>query len=370
MKMFDNHNFGWRFSNPFLTASSLFFFYYFFKSFIPQRTALITVILLGASHYLMSFSKIGYNNLQAFFALGLVLAAFAWALKSLRVISFVFLGLSIGLCFYLYPASLYVTPLPFIGLFIYFPPNNKDALKRWGWTIVSAALLIYPLVVQPGYWETKIAGTFLYTEVSTSTGALIHNMFLNVLYTSLSFLYTPEQTHYVSSGYMDPISSIFIMMGSVYLAKLAFSKNRSALFLAFGFLAMFFIVGATHGRDFPTATRMFLLLPWFALFASYGIEWCAEKVSTLFNVNNRNMVALVTGLIVIANLYHAYAIDIRNMPQYHTLAPMFVKTVREIQANPGVLRNPIILSRLLAGIRMGWKSSKRFILFPNRRARS
>jgi len=48
------------------------------------------------------------------------------------------------------------------------------------------------------------------------------------------------------------------------------------------------------------------------------------------------MVALVTGLIVITNLYHAYVIDIRNMPQYHTLAPMFVKTVREIQANPGV----------------------------------
>ncbi len=336
MKMFDNHNFGWRFSNPFLTASSLFFFYYFFKSFIPQRTALIAVIVLGASHYLMSFSKIGYNNLQAFFALGLVLAAFALAIKSLRVVSFVWLGLSIGLCFYLYPASLYITPLPIIGLLIYFPPNTRDALKLWGWMIISASLLIYPLVVQPGYWEAKIAGTFLYTDVSASTGALIHNIFLNVLYTSLSFLYIPEQTHYVSTGYMDPISSIVIIMGTAYLVKLAFSKNRSALFLALSFLVMFFIVGATHGRDFPTATRMFLLLPWFALFASYGIEWCAEKASTLFNVNNRNMVALATGLIVIANLYHAYVIDIRNMQQYHTLAPMFVKTVREIQANPSI----------------------------------
>jgi len=336
MKLFDNYNFGWRFSNPFLITSSLFFFYYFFKTFIPQRTALITVIFLGASHYLMSFSKIGYNNLQAFFALGLVLATFAWALKSTHVVSFVFLGLSLGLCFYLYPAALYITPLPILGLLIYFPPKGRDALQRWGWTLVSSALLIYPLVVQPKYWEAKIAGTFFYTNASASMRALVQNIFHNLLYTSLSFLYTPEQSHYVSTGYMDPISSIFVVIGVAYLTKLAFSKNGSALFLALGFLTMFFIVGATHGRNFPTATRMFLLLPWFALFASYGLEWSAEKMSLLFNANSGSIIILATILIVATNLYHAYVIDIRNMQQYHTLAPMFIKTVREIKANPSV----------------------------------
>jgi hypothetical protein len=336
MKLFDNHNFGWRFSNPVLVASSLFFFYYFFKVFIPQRTALITVILLGASHYLMSFSKIGYNNLQALFALGIVLATFAWALKSMRVAAFVLLGLAIGLCFYLYPAALYITPLPMIGLLIFLPPNNKDALKRWGWMLVSMSLLVYPLIVQLKYWEAKIAGTFFYTDVSTSAGALIQNIIRNSLYTSLSFLYTPEQSHYVSIGYMDPISSVFIVIGIAYLIKLTFSKNPSALFLALSFLTLFFFVGATHGRNFPTATRMFLLLPWFALFAAYGLEWCAEKASQLFNANNRGVITVLTSLIVITNLYHAYVVDIRNMPQYHSLAPMFVKTLREINADSSI----------------------------------
>jgi len=336
MKLFDNHNFGWRFSNPFLTASSLFFFYYFFKTFIPKRTALITVILLGASHYLMSFSKIGYNNLQAFFAMGLVLAALAWTLQSMRPTSFAFLGLVMGMCFYLYPAALYVVPLPIIGLLIYLPPNNKEALQRWGWMIISTSLLIYPLVVQPAYWQAKIAGTFFYTDASASFGALIRNILFNSLYTSLSFLYSPEQSHYVSTGYMDPLSSAFIVIGTAYLAKLAFSKNKSALYLWLSFLIMFLIVGATHGRNFPTATRMFLLLPWFALFASYGIEWCIEKSSSLFHTDNRGWIAVVTSLIVIVNLYHAYVIDIKNMQQYHTLAPMFVKTLREINANSSV----------------------------------
>ena len=105
------------------------------------------------------------------------------------------------------------------------------------------------------------------------------------------------------------------------------------MFLALSFLWMFFIVGTTHGRNFPTATRMFLLLPWFALFAAFGLEWFAKKSAQLFTIKRKRLLSLVTILIVIANLYNAYVIDIRNMAQYHTLAPLFVKTVREIKAN-------------------------------------
>ncbi len=336
MKLFDNHNFGWRFSNPFLVACSLFFFYYFFKALIPHRTALITVILLGVSHYLLSFSKIGYNNLQALFGLGLVLAACTWALQSMRILAFSMLGLSMGLCFYIYPAALYVIPLPILGLFIYLPPTHKTALKRWGWMLLSAALLFYPLIAQPKYWAAKIAGTFLYTDVSNSALTLFKNISLNMLYTALSFLYIPEQTHYVSTGYMDPISSIFIVIGFAYLAKLALGRNRSAVFLALSFLYMFFIVGATHGRNFPTATRMFLLLPWFALFTAFGLTWCAEKSALFFNVNRRVLINLAASFIVLVNLYNAYVIDIDNMVQYHSLAPLFVRTVRMIDANSQV----------------------------------
>ena len=336
MLLFGNHNFGWRFSNPFLVAASLFFYYYFFKNFIPHRTALITVIFLGVSHYLLSFSKIGYNNLQAFFALGLVLATLTWALKTLNYSAFAMLGLATGICFYLYPAALYITPLPFLGMLIFYPPVNKEALKRWGWMIISFALLFYPLIFQPNYWGAKIAGTFFYTDVSNSGGALLKNISLNMLYTSLSFLYIPEQTHFVSTGYMDPISSFFIVIGFVYLAILAFRRNKSALFLALSFLWLFFIVGATHGRNFPTATRMFLLLPWFALFTAYGLEWCADKSARLFATHRKRIFSLATILIVVTNLYNAYVIDIKNMAQYHSLAPLFVKIVREINSNAQV----------------------------------
>jgi dolichyl-phosphate-mannose-protein mannosyltransferase len=333
MKMFDNHNFGWRFSNPFLVACALFFFYYFFQAFVSRRTALVTVTLLGFSHYLLSFSKIGYNNLQALFALGLVLAIFTWALQSMSVTAFSLLGLAMGICFYLYPGALYVVPLPVLGLLMLMPPITRAAVKRWGWMIVSAGLLIYPLVSQPAYWAAKVAGTFLSAEISNSAATLTRNILLNVLYTSLSFLYTPEQTHYVSTGYMDPLSGVFIVMGFVCLMQLVFRWNRSALFLALSFLWIFSLVGLTHGRNFPPTTRMFLLLPWFAFYTALGLEWCAERAELLFNIDSRRLIQLFVSLIVMVNLYHAHVIDIRNTAQYHTMPAMFVKTVREINAN-------------------------------------
>lgn len=333
MKLFDNHNFGWRFSNPVLVACSLPFFYYFFKALVPRRVALITVTLLGFSHYLLSFSKIGYNNLQAFFAMGLVLASFTWALKSMRILAFCLTGLAMGLCFYLYPAALYLILLPFIGLVIFLPPTNRPALTRWSWMIISMSLLVYPLVGQFKYWEAKIPGTFLYTDVSSSPGMLLQNIGRNLLYSAFSYLYIPEQTHYVATGYLDLLSSVFVMTGFVLLVRSVFQRNRSALFLAAGFLAMYFIVGATHGRNFPTATRMFLLLPWFALFAALGLEWSARTAGSLFNLQAVRVGNVLVGLIVLVNWYQTTVIDVRNMAQYHTLAPMFIKTVREIEAN-------------------------------------
>lgn len=334
MKLFDNHNFGWRFSNPVLVACSLPLFYYFFKAFVPRKVAITIVILLGFSHYLLSFSKIGYNNLQAFFIMGALLASFTWAVKSMRPLAFCVTGLAMGLCFYLYPAALYLVPLPVIGFLVYLPPTNKEALKRWAWMAVSMALLFYPLVVQPEYWEAKVAGTFLYTEASYSFGALVENVLRNVVFSGFSYLFIPEQSHFVSIGYLDLLSSVFVVIGFGVLVRNVLQRNKSAVYLIVSFLFMFLIVGATHGRNFPTTTRMFLLLPWFALFAALGLQWCLETAKSLFHVDQRAASTLLLGLIVVVNLYHTYVVDVRNMAQYHSLAPMFIKTVREIDAHP------------------------------------
>lgn len=333
MKLFDNRNFGWRFSNPALVVLSLPLYYYFFKAFVPRKFAILIVSMLGFSHYLLSFSKIGYNNLQALFVMGAVLAAFVWALRSMRRIAFCITGLAMGICCYVYPAALYAIPLPVIGFLIFMPPTNRAAIKRWAWMILSFAMLFYPLIVQPEYWEAKVAGTFLYTEAGYSLGAFIDNFSRNMMYSGFSYLYMPEHTHFVSIGYLDLLSSVFIVIGVVVLSKIVLQGNKPALFLMLSFLYMFMIVGATHGRHFPTATRMFLLLPWWVMLVAFGVRWVAESAHQLFRLDSRKMQTVLVGSIVLVNIYHAYVIDIWHMPQYHTMAPLFIKIARQIDAD-------------------------------------
>ena len=333
MKLFDNRNFGWRFSNPALVALSLPLYYYFFKAFVPRRFAVLIVSILGFSHYLLSFSKIGYNNLQALFMMGAVLASFVWALQTMRTVAFCLTGLAMGLCFYVYPAALYLIPLPLIGLLLFLPPTNRDALKRWGWMILSFAMLFYPLIVQPEYWEAKVAGTFLYTEAGYSFGAFMDNFLRNMLYSGVSYLYIPEHTHFVSIGYLDLLSGVFVVIGLVALVKTVLQRNKPALFLLLGFLYTFLIVGATHGRNFPTATRMFLLLPWWAMLVAFGVRWTAKSTQQLFRLDSHRTQLVLVSSIVLVNLYHAYVIDIWHMPQYHTMAPLFIKIARQIDAD-------------------------------------
>ncbi len=331
MKIFGHLNFGWRFSNPFLVAVSLFFFYYFFEYFTSRRTAIISIILLGFSHYLLSFAKIGYNNLQAFFALGLVLAALVWALKSMKLISFISLGLAMGFCFYVYPAALYVVPLPMLGLLIHLPPVNRLALQRWAWMLLSCLILIYPLLMQPKYWQEKIPGTFLSDQSEIPAEKSFENIVSNAVYSMLSYLYIPQESHYVSTGYLDPLSGAFVVFGSAVLTGYMIRRSKSALFLFLGFLTLLILVGATHGRNFPTATRMFLLLPWFILFASLGMEWTLEKFSTLFKTNNSPILVMLLAAIVLINLHQAYSVDISRSTQYHNTQSLFIKMVRMIR---------------------------------------
>jgi hypothetical protein len=331
MKIFGYLNFGWRFSNPFLVAASLFFFYYFFEYFTSRNTAIITTILLGFSHFLLSFAKIGYNNLQAFFALGLVLAALAWSLKSMKLISFTGLGLAMGFCFYVYPAALYVVPLPILGLLIHLPPVNRSAVQRWSWTLLSCLLVIYPLLMQPKYWQEKIPGTFLSTESVVPSEKSFENIVSNAVYSMLSYLYIPQETHYVSTGYLDPLSGAFVVLGSAVLAGIVVRRNKSALFLLLSFLTLLILVGATHGRNFPTTTRMFLLLPWFTLFASLGMEWTLGRFSALFKINHSPLLAVLLATVIVLNFYQAYVVDISRSTQYHNTQSLFIKIVRAIR---------------------------------------
>jgi 4-amino-4-deoxy-L-arabinose transferase-like glycosyltransferase len=333
MVLFGANGFGWKFSSLYLSAISILFFYLFFKTFVSRRIALTAALLLAFSHYIMSFGKIGYNNLQALLALSLVLWAGGRAVKTRRLFSFVILGLSLGFCFYLFPAALYAIPVPILLLMFYYPPTSRRSLKRWVLMIVIALVLISPLFLQPDYWQEKIPGTFLNrVELTSSSQTLLEHIRSNFTYAFFSYLYTPEESHFIAVSYVDPLTAVFVAIGFLYLLRF-FRRERFIAFWMLSFIVMLFLAGASHDKTFPPSTRMFLILPWLTLFASFGIYWLVEQIKQLGA--SRRMIRTTLGMIFLMvlglSLYQAYPLARDRMTGFQSLETLFFRMLLRAQ---------------------------------------
>jgi 4-amino-4-deoxy-L-arabinose transferase-like glycosyltransferase len=318
MNLLGINNFGWRFSSIYLAAISIPMFYFFFRRFLDERVSLLGAGMLGCSHYIMTFGKIGYNNLQALFVMGLVLWAAGEAVRNRSLLNYTFLGLSIGMVFYVYPAAFYVLPLAGVLLLMYDPPVNRFAIKRWWMAGISFFLLFSPLLFQPDYWHDKISGTLFYNpEIIEREGGIAIHLVHNFLYSLYSFIYIPNETHYVVSSYVDPLSGALVLLGLAWVFKLL-RRDRFAIFLLLGFFLLNFFVGATHDRLIPSNTRMFLLLPWFTVLAALGLSWLTWQLQRLHSSPqlSTGLMSILLCTILVGNLYQAYTLSYnRNLGQ-------------------------------------------------------
>jgi hypothetical protein len=343
MKALGIDHFGWRFGSIYLSAISIGLFYYFFNAFLARHTALLACGLLAASHYLMNFSKIGYNNTQALFAMSLALAASVWAVQSRRPLAFVLLGLAIGLCFYVYPAALYVVPIPGLLLWCYAPPTSRRVAGLLAsrrsvaglWVIMAVTVLfcVFPLLNQPAYWESKRAGTLLIDpSLARGAGGVARRRAQALVYAAVSFVYGMEEKLYVAASHVDPLSGALVLIGLSYLLKLAL-KARAPRLLVVCFGGLLVLLGATHSELYPPLTRMFLLLPWWALFAAVGLTWIGKQIASA--LGGRWQWVHVAGLVWVAvlalNLYQAYVLCPLRMERYQNEVTLYLRMVMQAQ---------------------------------------
>jgi Dolichyl-phosphate-mannose-protein mannosyltransferase len=333
MQLFGRNNFGWRFSSLYLSAWSIALFFLFFRHFIGRFQALLASAFLAGSAYIMSFGKVGYNNLQALFAMALVLAVAGWMVRSKRWISAVSLGFSMGFCFYVYPAALYILPLPVLLMLFYDLPKTSRAKMRWVVTFFTFGYSLLPVLLQPNYWQSKIAGLFVNDpQIVVNSTNFIQHLLSNFLIAISSYLFIPEESHYVVSAYQDPLSAIFVSLG-LALCLIHFRKERFIQFFLAGFIALLILVGATHDRRFPPTTRMFLLLPWFAVLATFGFSWLVKQSRNNFGFRLGRKQILLSGLLIIygLNLYQAYPLSISRTAGLQSFEVLFLRLTQQIQ---------------------------------------
>jgi hypothetical protein len=368
MAIFGSENFGWRFSNLYLSAISLPLYFYFFQTFLLRRIAILSVALLAFSHYIMTFGKIGSNNLHSFFAQSVILAVAAWVIQSHRLSAFALLGLSIGLCFYVYPGALYVVPIPFLLLAICYRTNKRSALFHVAILMAGLLMMMFPLSMQSDYWLKKIPGTVYYNpRIVGSTGDSVHHWATNLLYSLFSFVYTPEEMHFVAVSYMDPIGAVFVFIGAAIVLR-RICDSKLALFLAVSIALLLVLVGASHDRQHPPASRMFLLLPWFAMVAAIGLAWCETQLRRSGCPPRVAFFALplVVALVAGANLYLAYPLSKERMAgRYQSAQVLFLDVGKRIFAGADGDRRRVVFANDPSTLSVeGWREMLRIYGVP------
>jgi hypothetical protein len=337
MKFLGTENFGWRFGTQYLAAIGVGFFYLFCKTFIEKRAALLAACLLAVSSYIISFGKIGYNNLQALFALYLALAATAWALRSRSWLAFAGLGSVLAFCFYAFAAALYIIPLPFLLLLFFYPPLTRQAAGRWLLTIAVCLVMIYPLMLQPDYWRGRFFGTFLaQPEVMQSPAAILTHLGRNFFYALLSPFYIAE-SHYIAVSYLDPFSSALMSIG-FWVLLYQMRRQRFAIFVMLGYLFYLVLVGTTHGYGEPPNTRMFMLLPFWALLAAWGLLWLEARARSSLPPRAGWPAIFIPALLIAitgANIYQSGPLAFQRYGMVQHIQSLFVRISENVyRTNP------------------------------------
>jgi 4-amino-4-deoxy-L-arabinose transferase-like glycosyltransferase len=327
IRFFGDNNFGWRFSSIYYAAVSAGVFYAFLKNIFRKNLALMAAVLLSGSHYLMSFSKIGYNNPQALFTLSITLWAASYAVKSKQYAAFFLLGIVTGINLYVYPAALFVIPLPALFLLVYLPPFSKKASLQWVSVFGGFFLMLLPLLTQPTYWIAKIPGTLFNRPelVGTATNASTH-INTNLIYTLISPFFIVDESHFVSIGYTDPVTASLFLLGLTLLTW-RFWRGRTYTFFFASFIYMLFALGVFHDRTFPPTTRMFLLLPWVMTLAALALFWVGSFLKRL-GFSERISHAVLAGMAVAIlgiNFVQANPITKERFTRYQNFPTLFLR---------------------------------------------
>ncbi len=84
------------------------------------------------------------------------------------------------------------------------------------------------------------------------------------------------EDHFVTSSYLDPLTGLLFLVGMASALWLV-RKDAFVAFLTVGLAWLLFFAGATHDREFPPTTRMFLMLP--VLLPIATSAWRASRLS-------------------------------------------------------------------------------------------
>jgi hypothetical protein len=184
------------------------------------------------------------------------------------------------------------------------------------------------------YFEGKRPGTVFYNpELSHSARTLLPHFGRNLAYAAYSPILLGTDDHFVTSSYLDPLTGMLFLAG---LSSALWLVRRDAFvaFLAVGLAWLLFFGGATHDREYPPTTRMFLMLPLLLPFSTLGLARLLVLARGAGLSSSRAPgIVLWTAVagIVAANVVQTHVVSVRRSDSYELFDPLVVRMARRIE---------------------------------------
>ena len=286
MWLFGTDSYGWRVSNSLLLAISIPFFYYFVRSFLGRTYALFAVVLYGSSHVMLSLSHIGHNNVQAVFIMATSMAAFIWASRHGRWAAYALVGICLGLGFYTFAVARIYSLVIAIWLAVYYFPISLRSrhivwpnFGIWGVVFGTALLTALPVLSTRSAWVEMANQTVFASGVTNVPSEIFFKIGQNSFYGFMSYLFYDENGYWVFGALADPITSSLMVVG---LATLLFSKWQTwkvRISLLASYILFVIIIAGMQQYDYPSITRIFAFVPFFAFFAAVGLRSLVQLIT-------------------------------------------------------------------------------------------
>ncbi len=320
-RVFGAENAGWRLSSSLAAAACLLPFYIMLKSLFSRRTAVIGTCLLFASHYVIAYSHLGYDNNHVIFPLVLGLAALFWGIESGSLLGFALAGTACGWGFYTFYSSRLAVGIALIFFLLMF----IDRLRPRHVIYLGVFLLAFSLCVAPLLMNSH--GNFVLSVLKESAlrsdlsgpqatgtalqalsqlkleGDLRTLLLRNIGFSLLIPLHYQASGHFVQGQLLDFLSGLFCLLGMGY-SLLWGLRRRDYLALNISYFVCLLAVGAVSYHAYPPVSRLFFMLPFLIAYAAIGMRGTLVALAPLLPAAALGRALLVT--VVGLNFWHAY----------------------------------------------------------------
>jgi 4-amino-4-deoxy-L-arabinose transferase-like glycosyltransferase len=345
---------GWRYSSVIAGVITTIPLYLLALECFNRRVAVVACIIMLTNPYFLSFSRLGYNNIQALFPVVASIYLFVLGLRRSSYFYFWLAGLAAGLGFYTYSAAMLGLAVIIFSLIFQLIDRKRSSIHLPGvgavillsWAIVTAPHIVFVITGRdPGSLVNKIFQTSFFSTYNARAiysgteliqaikpikigfneiffdARLYGELFVRGGIRTLVDLFSPfvVHEHYVTTGTAGAIAPIFFSIG-LFLALRSWKNIHSNLLIIWFFLSI--VVLSILSSFPPRHTHMVVIIPVLALLTGIGAVTCSETLLQQC-VERYNLIKKYGGFVLImagafipaaAGLYQFFVVMPQNYP--------------------------------------------------------